>query len=71
MRHRVETIVGGTGPAIQIGGEGCTPGYYNNEGKSNRRLKYNAFYSGGATKFWQILADWRDEGTFEGLEFGS
>lgn len=66
----VETIIGGSGPAIQIGGEGCTPGYYNNEGKSNSRLKYNAFYSGGAIKFWKILADWRKAGTFAGVEFG-
>ena len=66
----VETIIGGSGPAMQIGGEGCTPGYYNNEGKSNPLLKYNAFYSGGSIKFWQMLADWREAGTFEGLEFG-
>ena len=67
----VQTIIGGTGPSMQIGGEGCTPGYYNNEGKPNPIAKYNAFYSGGSIQFWDLLAKWREEGNFEGLEFRS
>jgi cyclohexanone monooxygenase len=67
----VEGIIGGEGPAMQIGGEGCTPGYYNNEGKPNPKLKYGAFYSGGSIAFWDLLEKWREAGDFDGLEFSS
>jgi cyclohexanone monooxygenase len=64
----VDTIVNSSGRAMQIGGEGCTPGYYNNEGKPNPVARYSAFYSGGSIKFWELLAKWREEGNLEGLE---
>jgi cyclohexanone monooxygenase len=67
----VDGIINSSGPRMQIGGEGCTPGYYNNEGKPNPIAKYSAFYSGGSIEFWKLLAQWRDEGNFEGIEFGS
>ncbi len=67
----MQTIIGGTGPSMQIGGEGCTPGYYNNEGKPNPIAKYSAFYSGGSIQFWDLLSKWREAGNFEGLEFRS
>jgi hypothetical protein len=53
-----------------IGGEGCTPGYYNNEVKPNPTASYANPYGGGSIKFWELLAEWRNAGTFEGLEFG-
>ena len=65
----VEGIISGEGPAMQIGGEGCTPGYYNNEGKPNPKLRYGAFYSGGSIAFWDLLEKWREAGDFDGLEF--
>jgi len=67
----VEGIISGEGPAMQIGGEGCTPGYYNNEGKPNPKLRYGAFYSGGSIAFWDLLEKWREAGDFDGLEFSS
>ena len=66
----VQTIIGAGGPGMQIGGPGCTPGYYNNEGKPSPLAKYGAPYSRGAIKFWQVLEQWRKDGTFEGLEMG-
>ena len=48
----------------------CTPGYYNNEGKSDNRNGFlSGQYGGGPVEFFQILSDWREEGTFKGLEF--
>ena len=67
----VEGIISGEGPAMQIGGEGCTPGYYNNEGKPNPKLRYGAFYSGGSIAFWDLLEKWREAGDFDGFEFSS
>jgi cyclohexanone monooxygenase len=48
--------------------ESCTPGYYNNEGKTSERSAQNGFYGGGSIEFFKILEDWRSEGKFEGLE---
>ena len=67
----VQGIISGEGPAMQIGGEGCTPGYYNNEGTPNPKLRYGAFYSGGSIAFWDLLEKWREAGDFDGLEFSS
>ena len=46
----------------------CTPGYYNNEGKPEARSLQNANYGAGSPAFFQLLDDWRNEGTLEGLE---
>ncbi len=54
-----------------IGGPGCTPGYYNNEGRPNPRAKQAAPYGGGSIGFFKILKKWRAEGTFDGLEFSA
>ena len=67
----VEGIIGGSRSARQTGGEACTPGFYNNEGKSDPKSRYGAFYRGGSIKYWQLLAEWREDGKFEGLEFGA
>ncbi|HIG40320.1 MAG TPA: hypothetical protein EYQ14_07235 [Gammaproteobacteria bacterium] len=67
----VEGIIGSSGSARQTGGEGCTPGFYNNEGKPDSKSRYGAFYRGGSIKYWQLLAEWREDGKFEGLEFGA
>ena len=47
--------------------ENCTPGYYNNEGKINN-IPQNNRYGGGAVAFYELLKDWRKEGSFEGLK---
>jgi len=48
--------------------ESCTPGYYNNEGKTSERSAQDGFYGGGSVEFFQILAKWREEGGLEGME---
>jgi cyclohexanone monooxygenase len=68
----VEMILEKAGGAMGgIGGPGCTPGYYNNEGHPNPRAKQAAPYGGGSIRFFQILEEWRNDGKFDGLEFGS
>ncbi len=53
-----------------IGGADCTPGYYNNEGKTfGPREGLNAAgYPAGPVAFFELLDGWRSNGTFEGLE---
>jgi cation diffusion facilitator CzcD-associated flavoprotein CzcO len=46
----------------------CTPGYYNNEGQPNQAGFLGSSYGKGPLAFFALLADWRDSGTFEGLE---
>ena len=50
--------------------EGCTPGYYNNEGQPSRASQQNGFYFGGPTGFVDILEKWRADGEMQGLELG-
>ena len=66
----VETILAkGVGAMGAIGSADCTPGYYNNEGQPNPGSARSAPYGGGSIEFFKILADWRAEGNFQGLEF--
>ncbi len=46
----------------------CTPGYYNNEGKPNRRSVQNASYGKGPDPFFKRMKAWREEGGMQGLE---
>ena len=48
--------------------ESCTPGYYNNEGKPSERGVRNGFYGAGSVAFFQVIADWRNEGSLAGLD---
>ena len=48
--------------------ESCTPGYYNNEGKTSERSAQDGFYGGGSVEFFKILEDWRAAGDLEGME---
>jgi cyclohexanone monooxygenase len=48
--------------------EQCTPGYYNNEGKSAELSGQNGFYGGGSVEFFRILREWRAAGGLQGLE---
>ena len=49
--------------------EECTPGYYNNEGKPGQgNSLIGSQYGGGSEAFFQILRDWREAGTLEGVE---
>jgi cyclohexanone monooxygenase len=63
----VETVIG----LARFGREfleSCTPGYYNNEGKLSDRAAQNGFYGAGSPAFFQLLAEWRAEGSLRGLE---
>ena len=59
-----------TGGGI-LGNADCTPGYYNNEGKEmGRRERLNASgYPQGPAAYFAYIAQWRESGAFEGLEF--
>ena len=48
--------------------ESCTPGYYNNEGQPEKRAAQNSTYGGGSIEYFQILADWRADGSMPGLQ---
>lgn len=60
----------GTGGAL-LGGESCTPGYYNNEGQHNPLAAQAMPFGGGPIPFFNILRDWREEGTLTGLELNT
>ncbi len=50
--------------------EECTPGYYNNEGDlTSGNSLLGGQYGGGPEAFFQIIRDWREEGSLEGLDF--
>ena len=48
--------------------EQCTPGYYNNEGQPAAGGFLSSSYGRGPMPFFELLAEWRDAGTFAGLE---
>jgi cyclohexanone monooxygenase len=50
--------------------ENCTPGYYNNEGKTGDRNVQNGFYGGGPVEFFRLLQEWRDADLMQGLHLG-
>ena len=41
------------------------------EGRPSRGARQAAPYGGGPIRFFQLLADWRAEEKFEGLELGT
>ena len=48
--------------------EQCTPGYYNNEGRPGEGGLITSAYGRGPMPFFALLAEWRAEGDFAGLE---
>ena len=48
--------------------EECTPGYYNNEGRSSERSLQNGSYGAGPVAFARVLEEWRHAGELDGLE---
>ncbi|HWF17343.1 MAG TPA: NAD(P)/FAD-dependent oxidoreductase [Acidimicrobiales bacterium] len=51
--------------------EQCTPGYYNNEGQPAAGGFLGSSYGSGPIAFFQLLASWRNEGAFTGLELSA
>ncbi len=50
--------------------EDCTPGYYNNEGKPGNKSSLGASQFGaGPEAFFQLIREWREEGSLNGLNF--
>jgi len=47
----------------------CTPGYYNNEGGERSGGLNGQTYTPGINRFNALLAEWRDKGDLDGLEF--
>ncbi|HUE60699.1 MAG TPA: NAD(P)/FAD-dependent oxidoreductase [Acidimicrobiales bacterium] len=48
--------------------EQCTPGYYNNEGRPAEGGFIVNSYGKGPMPFFKLLAEWRDAGTYPGLD---
>jgi hypothetical protein len=48
--------------------EQCTPGYYNNEGRPAAGGFLGSSYGRGPIAFFELLAEWRADGRFQGLE---
>jgi len=49
----------------------CTPGYLNNEGHpTDPSSAPQLVYGPGPDAFWQMMEDWRQEGSLTGLSFG-
>jgi cyclohexanone monooxygenase len=48
--------------------EQCTPGYYNNEGRPAEGGFIVSSYGRGPMPFFKLLAEWRQAGTYPGLE---
>jgi cyclohexanone monooxygenase len=47
--------------------DNCTPGYYNNEGKTGDQSAQNGLYGGGSIEFFRLLQEWRASGSLQGL----
>lgn len=49
----------------------CTPGYFNNDGKHNERNAgfLSDAYAPGILAFNELIAEWREEGSCDGLDF--
>ncbi len=49
----------------------CTPGYYNNEGKlaTEANMRSSLGFPDGPMPYFNYIDDWRNSGSFEGLEF--
>ena len=59
-----------SGQGMLIGTTECTPGYYNNEGAGiTDKNRHQLGHPGGARAFFKHIANWRDKGTFDGLDF--
>jgi cyclohexanone monooxygenase len=64
----IELLLSGVGR--MLGSPDCTPGYYNNEGQDpGPRARLNVGHPQGAMAYFSYLDEWRNAGTFEGLEF--
>ena len=60
-----------SGPGRMIGGQDCTPGYYNNEGQDTGLAGQLAVgHPAGPAAYFKYLDGWRSDGRFDGLEFG-
>ena len=47
----------------------CTPGYYNDEGKSEINGLFSLQYGGGPVKFFETLEKWRKNKFFQDVNF--
>ena len=57
-------------PPRMIGSTECTPGYYNNEGHGwDEGVTRAVSYPYGPVAYFNYLNEWRNSGSFEGVEF--
>lgn len=53
------------------GSSDCTPGYYNNEGQPDAHSQTNIAYPAGPWAFFKYIDEWRNSGSFDGIQFSS
>lgn len=64
----VEMVLSGQG--MMIGSTECTPGYYNNEGAGiTEKNRHGLGHPAGAKAYFAHIANWRESGSFAGLDF--
>lgn len=62
-------VIEKTAEAVERHFAKCTPGYYSNEGEvGNRNGFMNGQYGAGPNKFFDLIRQWREEGSMKGLE---
>ena len=62
-------VIARTAEAVERRFARCTPGYYSNEGElGNRNGFLNEQYGDGPMRFFEVIAEWRAEGSLRGLE---
>jgi cyclohexanone monooxygenase len=47
--------------------QGCTPSYYNNEGKPGEISRQNGFFLGAPMEFMELLENFRKDGDLKGM----
>lgn len=66
----VEGIINDGQKVSLPGQDPCTPGYYNNEGQSTKNGRYFRAFKGGPPRYFKKLKAWREDGDFDGINFG-
>ena len=62
-------VIESTAEAVERHFAKCTPGYYSNEGeRGNRNGFMNGQFGEGPMRFFELIAEWRAEGSLKGLE---
>ncbi|MEP6868985.1 MAG: monooxygenase, partial [Novosphingobium sp.] len=65
----VASIISKSGVQVEFL-QACTPGYFNGDGKLPETAVIDGAYAGGNIDYFELLAEWRKEGSLAGLNLG-